>query len=1021
MSRSSSPLLSLILALAAPVAPAGVLVATMASSTAQAATFASPVLAFLHQGEVTGDGKTETTVDFLLVDADGKPATEFSGRFSATSGNTGKPTLVAPGHFRATWTPPAVDDVTNVRLNVKAKVGTGAVNQDLTVSVRPVARYGVSVTADPTSVVLGQDSTATVKLSLTGGATGPRDDADLVVTTSSGTAANVTNLGGGQYSLLYTAPDKLFPHLALITVSDRRDSEATSGAFALPLVGKASFPVQGEPDASLLVRVGTREFGPVQANAQGKATVPLTVPPGVRTATVISIKDGARTEAQLDLKVPTSQRVKLLPTVPQLPADGKRTATVRVFVAQPDGSPDGAAKVTFQSSAGTVGAAKHEGGGIYAATWTPPKSGAPLTATISVDVADDGGAQTDKLEVKLLPALPDAMTLEAAPDKLPGTDGKVVVSARISDNSGARGVTLGASNAQASSAGSRQTDGTWTTPFQTPGNQPAIIQGAVAAPASDRPLARLLVFPATDVVRPDGASETVVTVLSLDGDGYPVPQAPVALEVIEGDAVIGGSITTDEHGIAHLRMTAGKTAGLVRIQAASGGHVGQAVLFQADAGFTAPASGMGGDPATMAAWQAWNGRVNSIVVPRPGQPVALTTPPATTTTPTAISGPVATLAVSPDPAQVPPGAEVKLVVTAKDGQGRGVTGAQLQLFPSAGTIGSLSDKGDGTYEAKLTAPASGTDMIRVTVVNPASGISQMIEVPVGLPGPTWGVAEAAAAENSGPPQESEVREAPVIAAPDPEVREVAPEKQPKPEEEGDHPWVQVQAGFLGGFYSYQQTPAAAGGPLYGERIAFGGGETAAAGAAGLALGARAWSPGMKYFGAELGFRTTGYKVELADFGSVVPDWLNQFQATLMARYPVDIDRTRLHAGAKAGVSVDDFMIYRQDLSGDSPVLDYGPLVVPSFAVGLELGADYDGTVFGEASVLTGLNGGGGGLYGLDIDARIGWAFMDSLYAYGNLGWAQRSTGVYIQDSDRQSAGDLDDAFTMLGAGIGWQN
>lgn len=327
------------------------------------------------------------------------------------------------------------------------------------------------------------------------------------------------------------------------------------------------------------------------------------------------------------------------------------------------------------------------------------------------------------------------------------------------------------------------------------------------------------------------------------------------------------------------------------------------------------------------------------------------------------------------------------------------------------------DKGAGTYTTQLTAPSGGTDVIRVTVVSPESGLSKMLELPLGAAAPVWGLEPGVPAQG-GPLEGSVVREAPVIAE-SPPATETKPPKEPKPD--SDRPWLRAQAGFLGGFYSYRQVPFTATGPLYGERIAFGGGESSAAGSVGFNLQAQAWVPGLDFLGARASFRSTRYAVELLDFGSVVPDWLNELEVIGLARLPIDSGTTRISPALRLGFAVTDFMVYRQDLSGPSPVLDYGPLIVSSLNVGGEVGLDLDSTLHAAVGATLGLNGGGRSTFSRGFDLDLAWTFMDPLYAYGQMEWFARGTGVYAEgDGANQLVGDLDDALTAFGVGLGVQ-
>ncbi|HKA90233.1 MAG TPA: hypothetical protein VKE22_21375 [Haliangiales bacterium] len=73
-------------------------------------------------------------------------------------------------------------------------------------------------------------------------------------------------------------------------------------AAVVTLVGVGALPTQTVPGASVVVRVGERRFGPVVADAAGRADVPVEVPPGEAFAVVEAAQPGGlRTTAGVPL------------------------------------------------------------------------------------------------------------------------------------------------------------------------------------------------------------------------------------------------------------------------------------------------------------------------------------------------------------------------------------------------------------------------------------------------------------------------------------------------------------------------------------------------------------------------------------------------------------------------------------------------------------------------------------------------------------------------------------------------
>ena len=59
--------------------------------------------------------------------------------------------------------------------------------------------------------------------------------------------------------------------------------------FVLPQRAKTTFPVNTEAGNNVMISTADRDFGPVQADENGKAPVPIVVPPGSLKSTLIVV------------------------------------------------------------------------------------------------------------------------------------------------------------------------------------------------------------------------------------------------------------------------------------------------------------------------------------------------------------------------------------------------------------------------------------------------------------------------------------------------------------------------------------------------------------------------------------------------------------------------------------------------------------------------------------------------------------------------------------------------------------
>ncbi|MFT5679661.1 MAG: adhesin/invasin [Myxococcota bacterium] len=982
---------------------------------AQDAVFAEELVELLPGAAAVGDGATSTTLYVLAMGKDGSPLTGFTGKASPTAGNAGKLEEVSPGLYSFSWTPPQVTESTTIAISVRGKTADKvSINNRFEVPVVPPLASAMRVVSNPMQITLGQDTSATLTLNLSGGTNQPLNGTDLIVRSSAGTVSNITHLGGGQFSALYTPPNKPYPHVAVLTFADKRNPGIIFGSFALPLVGKASFPVSSAPNSRVMLRIGDREFGPVQADATGRANVPIVVPPGFNSATLITIVSGQTSEETIDLQLPITQRVELMPSSASVPADPTIAVPVRVFVAEASGGPDTEARVTFTTTAGQVSEARHEGSGVYVTTFTPPYGNASSQVSIQVSVADDRGAQTDSMTLNLVPARPASVALSTEPPSLASNAASVQVFAKVIGQDGigisGRELSYAVSGARLNGGTRDLGNGDYQTRLTTEGTNAGVeLTAVVSGSATANPVSRVLVLPAAAALA--NQSNGSVNILTLDSYGYPVAGAAVTLK-LDGDGTLPTAVTTDANGFARVYYTAGASMGLARISATVGDHTGSAGILQLPANLSAGvSSGLGvlplsGSTADQAIISAWRSASPAMSVGREGATGAV----AATAVETNTVGPIARLVVLSEPGSAAPGGTVTLKIRATDAGGKGVGGLNLDLLTSTGTIGSITDLGDGSYQAPLVLGADASGEAKITVASEDGSVVKLVKIPV--------TATAAVAAWGTQPTPTETTPTEPVATTTPPVEEVKPPKPPRePREPGDRPWLRLQAGGQGGLYSYQQKSLDANGPIYEKEITFGGGTTSPASSVGMNFRGRGFAPGLTYVGADFAYNLSQYAVALPEFGEPISDWLHDVSLVGVGRYPFDIGGTTLHAGARVGLGLDDFMLYRQTTDGEQIFLQYEPLFITALQVGGEIGAEIGDNFFAVGTIDLGLAG-GSSFYRTDLDLMLGYAFTDNLYVHGKAGSISRNTTLLGEDGG--TVGELRDGFTSFGLGIGYQ-
>jgi hypothetical protein len=144
----------------------------------------------------------------------------------------------------------------------------------------------------PDSLVLGRDTSATIRI---------RDAAELHLVTNAGSISELV-ADGGEWRATLTLPSQKYPQRAIVAAVDKAGT--VRDWLAIPLAGQARVKINTDSRATVIVRVGTVDFGPVVADAKGVANVEIVVPPGVTQATTIATgKKGANRDKPMPLGV----------------------------------------------------------------------------------------------------------------------------------------------------------------------------------------------------------------------------------------------------------------------------------------------------------------------------------------------------------------------------------------------------------------------------------------------------------------------------------------------------------------------------------------------------------------------------------------------------------------------------------------------------------------------------------------------------------------------------------------------
>lgn len=520
--------------------------------------------------EVVGDGQTPVKAHVLVVRQDGSPVEDLNEvkLKSKTAKEASAWTYEGGGIYSFQVTPPQVERSDTTWVTVKGKTPDKDVKIDLAqrVPLRRTPPLSLGLSTNPDALVAGEIEEATLSLVLADGR--DVDPEMLRIRTTRGEVGEIAAMGNGRYVAKVSVEGQREPGLALVTVSDKRRPERIYGVLTLPITAKKTISARAPYGSSVLLKVDGREFGPVEARG-GRARIDdVLLKPGITEATQVTVKDGNPEESTLDLKVPASKRLLLVPTSEGIPADPSLTVPIRVLVSKPDGKPDTSAELTFETDAGTVSNVRHEGFGVYLADFVPAAAGTSRTGKLTVSIEGERG-QSDTLSLNLTPGRPGALEVAVDPDPLgEAREATLTVKATAPDGAvlPARvGLNLTGAKAGSWSVGREQ----GSTTLSTYGG-PVELRISAQVPATGNPLHQLVVVPSRSWLNNDAISSAMITVVALDVYGYPVAGVPVKLFLEKGDGSLPKEITTDEHGLGQVFYTAGEDVEVVRIRASAG-------------------------------------------------------------------------------------------------------------------------------------------------------------------------------------------------------------------------------------------------------------------------------------------------------------------------------------------------------------------------------------------------------------------------------------------------------------------
>ncbi|SFF07841.1 S-layer homology domain-containing protein [Paenibacillus algorifonticola] len=711
----------------------------------------SPALSSVSSGQssLAADGTSQTTVSVQLKDAQGTAMTVGGETvaITATKGAISAVTDNGNGTYTATLTAPT----TVGSATVSASVGGQAIASTASVQFVAGAPSAAQSTVESSAASLTADgvsqTTVSVKLKDMYGNALTNGGAAVTIVATKGTVSAVTDNGNGTYTASLTAPSTVGSAVVSATVGGQSIASTASVQFVVGAASAAASTVEavaasltadGTSQTTITVKLKDAQgnaltsggaavalaatngnISAVTDNGNGTYTAVLTASITAGSAAVSATVGGQAIASTASVQFVPGAASAAASTVGASPvsvtADGASQTTVSVQLKDMYGNAltSGGSAVTIAATKGTAGAVTDNGNGIYTASLTAPSTvgsatvsaavggqmiastasvqfvpGAVSTATSTVEAADASliadGASQSTISVKLKDAQGNALTSGGAVVTIAATKGNVSV---VTDNG----------------------DGTYTATLIAPiavgsATVSAAVGGQMIASTASVQFVPGAVSTATSTVEAadasltaDGASQTTISVKLKDAQGNALTSGGAAVTIAATKGSVS-AVTDNGDGTYTALLTASTTVSTAMVSAKVGA---QAIAAAASVSFVP-----GAPSVRMSRVQASN---DSLIADGASQ---------------------TTIRVSLSDAQE------NILTTG---------GAAVTIASTLGTVSAVTDNGDGTYTAALTASTTlGAAIVSATVGGQAIQMTEEITFVVGEASPSSSTVTASA-------------------------------------------------------------------------------------------------------------------------------------------------------------------------------------------------------------------------------------------------------------------------------------
>jgi hypothetical protein len=291
---------------------------------------------------------------------------------------------------------------------LEVRLSAGAARAVARVEAPPAA---VAISFTPASPVKGRHREVALEISVAAAPGAEPERRPPEILASSGRVRGLVPAGEGRFRGVYELPPTRHPEVVvLVALSPRCPTCPTPRAVGhalVPLSAAIALPGTSEPGVKTTVVIGGRSFGPAVADAAGKFTIPVVVPPGARTGVAESVDAlGNRRRKDVDLHLPAVSRLACEVWPRTVPADGRSRAAVWCVASSAAGEAEPGARIALSARAGDVSAATPFRGALQRATYRAPRGGGGTEAGLVATYPEGGPASRDEIRLALATGAP---------------------------------------------------------------------------------------------------------------------------------------------------------------------------------------------------------------------------------------------------------------------------------------------------------------------------------------------------------------------------------------------------------------------------------------------------------------------------------------------------------------------------------------------------------------------------------------------------------------------------------------